>query len=120
MPRRGCAPVGRGRMRTGLQGKTALVTGASRGIGKAIATALAAEGANVVLSARKQEALDEVAKEISLACPDAGVLAKAAHVGDADQAAACVDAAVAEFGALDVLVNNAGTNPYYGPMADIE
>ncbi|TYB48100.1 SDR family oxidoreductase [Actinomadura chibensis] len=107
-------------MRTGLQGKTALVTGASRGIGKAIATALAAEGANVVLSSRKQEALDEAAKEIAQAYPDAGVLAKAAHVGDADQAAACVDAAVAEFGGLDVLVNNAGTNPYYGPMADIE
>lgn len=64
-------------MRTGLQGKTALVTGASRGIGKAIATAFAAEGANVVLSSRKQEALDEVAKEISTAHPEAGVLAKA-------------------------------------------
>ncbi|GAA4385915.1 SDR family oxidoreductase [Actinomadura verrucosospora] len=107
-------------MRTGLEGKTALVTGASRGIGKAIATALAAEGANVVLSSRKQEALDEVAKEIRAAHPGAGVLAKAAHVGDAEQAAACVDAAVAEFGGLDVLVNNAGTNPYFGPMADIE
>ncbi|WUI00755.1 SDR family oxidoreductase [Spirillospora sp. NBC_00431] len=107
-------------MRTGLQGKTALVTGASRGIGKAIATALAAEGANVVLSSRRQEALDEVAKEIGAAYPGAGVLAKAAHVGDADAAAACVDAAVAEFGGLDVLVNNAGTNPYFGPMADIE
>ena len=107
-------------MRTGLEGKTALVTGASRGIGKAIATALAAEGANVVLSSRKQEALDEVAKEIGAAHPGVGVLAKAAHVGDAEQAAACVDAAVAEFGGLDVLVNNAGTNPYFGPMADIE
>ncbi|WP_433464297.1 SDR family oxidoreductase [Spirillospora sp. CA-128828] len=107
-------------MRTGLQGRTALVTGASRGIGKAIATAFAAEGANVVLSSRKQEALDEVAKEIGAAYPDVGVLAKAAHVGDAEQAAACVDAAVAEFGGLDILVNNAGTNPYFGPMADIE
>ncbi|MES9535806.1 MULTISPECIES: SDR family oxidoreductase [unclassified Actinomadura] len=107
-------------MRTGLEGKTALVTGASRGIGKAIATALAAEGANVVLSSRKQEALDEVAKEIRAAHPGVGVLPKAAHVGDAEQAAACVDAAVAEFGALDILVNNAGTNPYFGPMADIE
>ncbi|MEU8121093.1 SDR family oxidoreductase [Spirillospora sp. NPDC049024] len=107
-------------MRTGLEGKTALVTGASRGIGKAIATAFAAEGANVVLSSRKQEALDEVAKEIRAAHPGVGVLPKAAHVGDAEQAAACVDAAVAEFGALDILVNNAGTNPYFGPMADID
>ncbi|TMQ93056.1 SDR family oxidoreductase [Actinomadura soli] len=107
-------------MRTGLQGRTALVTGASRGIGKAIAIALAAEGANVVLSSRRQEALDEAAKEIADAHPGAGVLAKAAHVGDADAAAACVAAAVAEFGGLDVLVNNAGTNPYFGPMADIE
>ena len=107
-------------MRTGLEGKTALVTGASRGIGKAIATALAAEGANVVLSSRKQEGLDEAAKDILAAHPDARVLAKAAHVGDAEQAAACVDAAIAEFGGLDVLVNNAGTNPYFGPMVDIE
>jgi NAD(P)-dependent dehydrogenase (short-subunit alcohol dehydrogenase family) len=107
-------------METGLKGKTALITGASRGIGKAIATALAAEGANVVLSSRKQDALDEAAKEIGAACPGAGVLAKAAHVGDADAAAACVDAAIAEFGGVDVLVNNAGTNPYFGPMVDLE
>lgn len=107
-------------MRTGLKGRTALITGASRGIGKAIAMAFAAEGANVVISSRRQEALDEVAKEIGAAHPGAGVLAKAAHVGDAEQAAACVDAAAAEFGRLDILVNNAGTNPYFGPMADIE
>ncbi|MBD2898742.1 SDR family oxidoreductase [Actinomadura nitritigenes] len=107
-------------MRTGLQGKTALITGASRGIGKAIAVALAAEGANVVISSRKQESLDAVAEEIRAASPGVGVLPKAAHVGHADEAAACVDAAVAEFGAVDVLVNNAGTNPYFGPMADIE
>ncbi|MDL4775936.1 SDR family oxidoreductase [Actinomadura xylanilytica] len=107
-------------MRTGLEGKTALITGASRGIGKAIALALAAEGANVVLSSRKQDALDAVAAEIRAAHPGVGVLAKAAHVGDADQAAACVDAAVAEFGTLDVLVNNAGTSPHFGPMTEIE
>jgi NAD(P)-dependent dehydrogenase (short-subunit alcohol dehydrogenase family) len=107
-------------MRTGLQGKTALVTGASRGIGKATALALAAEGANVVLSSRKQEALDEVAAEIRAAHPEAGVLAKAAHVGDPEAAKACVDAAVAEFGAVDVLVNNAGTSPHFGPLVDIE
>jgi NAD(P)-dependent dehydrogenase (short-subunit alcohol dehydrogenase family) len=107
-------------MRTGLQGKTALITGASRGIGKAIAMALAAEGANVVISSRKQEALDEVAQEIRAAHPEVGVLTKAAHVGHAEEAEACVEAAVGEFGGLDVLVNNAGTNPYFGPMVDID
>lgn len=107
-------------MSTGLAGRTALVTGASRGIGKAIAFALAAEGANVVLSSRKQDGLDQAAAELRAALPDARVLAKAAHVGDPDQAKACVDAAIAEFGSLDVLVNNAGTNPYFGPVVDID
>ena len=107
-------------MSTGLTGKTALITGASRGIGKASAFALAAQGANVVLSSRKQEALDEVAAELRAAHPDVGVLAKAAHVADADQAGACVDAAVDAFGAVDVLINNAGTNPYFGPMVDLD
>ncbi|HYS38713.1 MAG TPA: SDR family oxidoreductase [Pseudonocardiaceae bacterium] len=107
-------------MSTGLAGKTALVTGASRGIGKAIAFALAGEGANVVLSSRKQDSLDTVAAEIVAVHPKAKVLAKAAHVGEADQVAACVAATIAEFGSLDVLVNNAGTNPYYGPLVDID
>lgn len=106
-------------MRTGLQGKTALITGASRGIGEAIAFGLAAEGANVVLSSRKQEALDEVAARIREKHPEVGVLAKAAHVGNEEQAEACVAAAVAEFGRVDVLVNNAGTSPHFGPMVDI-
>jgi NAD(P)-dependent dehydrogenase (short-subunit alcohol dehydrogenase family) len=107
-------------MRTGLQGKTALITGASRGIGKAIAFALADEGANVILSSRKQEALDDVAAELRTIHPSAGVLAKAAHVGDEDQARACIDAAIAEFGSLDVLVNNAGTSAHFGPMTEID
>jgi NAD(P)-dependent dehydrogenase (short-subunit alcohol dehydrogenase family) len=107
-------------MQTGLAGRTALITGASRGIGRAIAFALAAEGAAVVLSSRKQEALDEVAGEIRAKYPDARVLARAAHVGDEEQASACVGAAVEEFGSLDVLVNNAGTNPYYGPLVDLD
>jgi NAD(P)-dependent dehydrogenase (short-subunit alcohol dehydrogenase family) len=107
-------------VQTGLQGKTALITGASRGIGKAIAFALAGEGCDVVLASRKQEALDEVAAEIRAAHPGVGVLAKAAHVGEEDQARACLDAAVAEFGGIDVLVNNAGTNPYFGPMVDLD
>jgi NAD(P)-dependent dehydrogenase (short-subunit alcohol dehydrogenase family) len=107
-------------MRTGLDGKTALVTGASRGIGRAIAEHLAAEGCNVVLSSRRQEALDEVAASIREAYPKVGVLARAAHVGEPEQAQACVAAAVEAFGAIDVLVNNAGTNPYFGPMVDLD
>jgi NAD(P)-dependent dehydrogenase (short-subunit alcohol dehydrogenase family) len=107
-------------MQTGLAGRTALVTGASRGIGKAIASALAAEGCNVVLASRRQEALDKVADELRAAYPEVGVLAVAAHVGEPDQAQACVAAAVETFGAVDVLVNNAGTNPYFGPMVDLD
>lgn len=107
-------------MHTGLAGKTALVTGASRGIGQAIATTLVGEGCNVVLSSRKQEALDKAAAEIRAAHPDARVLARAAHVADAEQAQAAIDAAVAEYGSVDVLVNNAGTNPYFGPLVEID
>jgi NAD(P)-dependent dehydrogenase (short-subunit alcohol dehydrogenase family) len=105
---------------TGLAGRTALITGASRGIGRATAMALASQGCNVVLSSRKQEALDEVAKEIRAAHPGAGVLPKAAHVGKEDAARACVEAAVAEFGGVDILVNNAATSPYFGPMVDLD
>ncbi|MCD0451282.1 SDR family oxidoreductase [Actinocorallia sp. API 0066] len=107
-------------MRTGLEGKTALITGASRGIGKATAFALAAEGANVVLSSRKQDALDEVAAELKAAHPGVGVLAKAAHVADEAAATAAVEAALTAFGGLDVLVNNAGTSPHFGPMVEID
>jgi NAD(P)-dependent dehydrogenase (short-subunit alcohol dehydrogenase family) len=95
--------------------RTVIVTGASRGIGKATAIAFAAQGANVVLTSRKQEALDEVAAEIG-----SRSLAFAAHAASPEQAAACVDAAMAKFGSVDVLVNNAGTNPYYGPLVDID
>jgi NAD(P)-dependent dehydrogenase (short-subunit alcohol dehydrogenase family) len=105
---------------TGLAGKVALVTGASRGIGRASAFALAEQGAKVVLSSRRQDALDAVADEIRAKHPDAAVLAKAAHVAEPDQAKACVAAAIEEFGALDVLVNNAGTNPYFGPLVDLD
>jgi NAD(P)-dependent dehydrogenase (short-subunit alcohol dehydrogenase family) len=106
-------------MQTGLAGRTAVITGASRGIGKAIAFGFAAEGVNVVLSSRRQESLDEVAAELSAKFPDVGVLAKAAHAGEPDQAAACIDASVQRFGPVDILVNNAGTNPHFGPLVDI-
>jgi NAD(P)-dependent dehydrogenase (short-subunit alcohol dehydrogenase family) len=100
--------------------RTVVVTGASRGIGAATAAAFAAQGCNVVLTSRRQEALDEVAAQLSAKFPEAGFLAHAAHAGEPDQVAACVEAAVRRFGRVDVLVNNAGTNPYYGPMVDLD
>ncbi len=100
--------------------RTVVVTGASRGIGKATALAFAAQGCNVVLTSRKQDALDGVAAEITAGHPDVGVLAVAAHAAEADQAQAVVDATIERFGQIDVLVNNAGTNPYFGPVIDID
>jgi NAD(P)-dependent dehydrogenase (short-subunit alcohol dehydrogenase family) len=100
--------------------RTVVVTGASRGIGAATAAAFAAEGCNVVLTSRRQEALDDVAARLSAGYPDVGVLAHAAHAGEPAQAAACVEAAVRRFGRVDVLVNNAGTNPYFGPLVDLD
>jgi NAD(P)-dependent dehydrogenase (short-subunit alcohol dehydrogenase family) len=100
--------------------RTAIVTGASRGIGRATAERFAAEGCNVVLTSRRQEALDEVAGSLLSTYPKIEVLAHAAHAAEPDQAAACVDAAMARFGRIDVLINNAGTNPYFGPMVDLD
>lgn len=98
-----------------LDGKVALVTGASRGIGRAIAAEMAAGGARVMISSRKQEALDEAA-----AAMDGDVETFVANAGEPDQAAACVVACVERFGGLDILVNNAATNPYGGPIMDID
>ena len=94
-----------------LDGKVALVTGASKGIGRAIAANLAASGAAVMLSSRKQDALEEAADEIRQHTPGADVDVFAANAGEIDQAEACVAATVERFGAIDVLVNNAATNP---------
>jgi NAD(P)-dependent dehydrogenase (short-subunit alcohol dehydrogenase family) len=100
--------------------RTVIVTGASRGIGKATAVAFAAEGCNVVLTSRKIDALDAVAAEISAQFPGVGVLTHAAHAAEPEQAQAVVDATMERFGAVDVLVNNAGTNPYFGPLIEID
>jgi NAD(P)-dependent dehydrogenase (short-subunit alcohol dehydrogenase family) len=106
------------RMEIRLDGKVALVTGASRGIGRSIAALFAQSGAKVMLSSRKPEALEEAAAQMT----DAGgeVAWHAANAGDIDQAAECVSATMERFGSLDILVNNAATNPYLGPMIDIE
>ncbi|MCU1354321.1 MAG: short-chain dehydrogenase/reductase [Acidimicrobiales bacterium] len=98
-----------------LDGKVALVTGASRGIGQAIAERLAAAGAKVMLSSRKEDALQVVADGI-----DGETAVFAANAGDPDAAAACVAATVEQLGAVDILVNNAATNPYFGPAIDID
>jgi NAD(P)-dependent dehydrogenase (short-subunit alcohol dehydrogenase family) len=98
---------------TDLQGRTAIITGASRGIGLAAAQALASAGANVVLTSRKQDAADEAAAQIAGAA-----IGVAAHAVDEDQARRCIDVALERFGSVDILVNNAGTNPAYGPMVE--
>ena len=102
-------------MHVSLAGKVALVTGASRGIGKAIAKEFAASGASVMLSSRKREGLEAAAAEM-----DGDVAVFPAHVGRPEDAQACVDATIERFGGLDVLVNNAGANPYYGATMEVD
>lgn len=92
-----------------LDGKVALVTGASKGIGKAIAATYAASGAKVMLCSRKHDQLQAAAADI-----DGDVEIFAANVGDLQAGRACVSATIERFGGLDILVNNAATNPYYG------
>jgi NAD(P)-dependent dehydrogenase (short-subunit alcohol dehydrogenase family) len=103
-----------------LEGKRALVTGASKGIGLGIATAFAREGAAVMISSRKQDALDAAAATIEDTAPGARVRTFAANAGEEDQAAACVSAAMDEFGRVDILVNNAATNPVMGRTVDAD
>ena len=98
-----------------LDGRTALVTGASRGIGRSIAAELAAAGAQVMLSSRKADALEEAAATMTGA-----VATHAANAGEPEQAEACVQATVDRFGAVDILVNNAAANPYFGRSIDID
>lgn len=96
-----------------LTGRTAIVTGASRGIGLAIAQRLAGAGANVVVTSRKQNSAEAAAAEVG-----SGAVGVAAHAVEEDQARGCVELAVEKFGGLDILVNNAGTNPAFGPLID--
>jgi NAD(P)-dependent dehydrogenase (short-subunit alcohol dehydrogenase family) len=100
-----------------LTGKVALITGSSRGIGKAIAVQLALHGARVVISSRKQESCETVAQEIRAAGGTA--MARACHVGHREELQALVDAALAQWGRIDVLVCNAATNPHFGPLSRI-
>ena len=101
-----------------LDGKVALITGASRGIGRAIALRLAQAGAKVVVSSRKIENVQPVADEVEAAGGKA--LAVQAHVGRTDEVAALVARTVETFGRVDVAVNNAATNPHFGPLLTAE
>jgi len=101
-----------------LTGKVAVVTGASRGIGRAIAHAYAARGAKVALASRKQEGVDAVAAEIAAAGGEA--LAQACHTGHPEQVEALVARVEETWGGVDVLVNNAATNPHYGPVLEAD
>ena len=101
-----------------LEGKVALVTGGSRGIGRASALAFADAGATVVVASRKLPDLEGVVKEIEAK----GVkgLAVASHVAKIEDSQSLVEQVKAEFGRIDILFNNAGTNPYYGPLLNAE
>jgi NAD(P)-dependent dehydrogenase (short-subunit alcohol dehydrogenase family) len=103
-----------------LEGKVALVTGASKGIGKAIAATLASSGADVMLVSRKQDQLEAAAAEITESGASGQTAVMAANVGDSDSATRCVAATIERFGGLDILVNNAATNPYYGPTLGVD
>lgn len=101
-----------------LTGKVALVTGASRGIGESIARLLAAHGAHVIVSSRKIEACQEVADSIVANGDKASAFA--CHVGEMDQIEAIFTHIKEEFGQIDILVNNAAANPYYGHILDTD
>src|SRR5215203_5785119 len=101
-----------------LTGKVAIVTGSTKGLGRAMAQGLAEAGARVVVSSRKQDLCDEAAKEIA-ASTGRETMGLACHVGDWEAIPGFVDEVVERFGKVDVLVNNAGINPSWVGMADM-
>jgi NAD(P)-dependent dehydrogenase (short-subunit alcohol dehydrogenase family) len=104
-----------------LTGKTALITGGSRGIGLGMAARFVEAGANVMITSRKADDLAEAAAGLVAggAAPEQ-VAWVAAHVGKPEQATTCMEKTLGRFGSIDILVNNAGTNPYFGPMLGID
>ena len=101
-----------------LNGKVAILSGSSKGIGLAIARGLAENGAKIVLSSRSQEAVDAAAEELKAEGYE--VFAQACHVGDAEQRRELVEKTVAHYGAVHVLVNNAAINPVHAPIHETE
>src|SRR3954454_24775556 len=103
-----------------LAGKTAVITGSTRGIGKAIAERMAEAGANVVISSRKPEACAAVAAAIGATHGAGRAVAIPANISSKDELEHLVDETMRQLGQIDVLVCNAASNPYFGPMAGIE
>ncbi len=103
-----------------LEGRAAIVTGASRGIGKAVAAELLARGADVLITARKPEPLEAAASELSALGHGGKVVAFAGNAADAEARSGAVDRAVSEFGSLDILVNNTGINPVFGSLMEAD
>src|SRR5687768_16409070 len=102
-----------------LSGKSAIITGSSRGIGKAIAERLAEHGARVVISSRKAGPCQEVADAINARHGEGRAIAIPANIGSKEDLRRLADETEAAFGQVDILVCNAATNPYAGPMAGI-
>lgn len=101
-----------------LEGKVAIITGSSKGIGKAIAKGLAEKGAQVVVSSRNQETCNEVVNEFEKEGLKA--IGIACHIGKEDQRKVLVDQTIQQFGRIDILVNNAAINPVFGPIEDVD
>ncbi|WP_136416981.1 SDR family oxidoreductase [Herbaspirillum sp. ST 5-3] len=103
-----------------LNGKVAVITGSSRGIGRAIAERMAEQGAKVVISSRKLGPCEEVVNAINARYGEGRAIAVPANISSKDELKHLVDEAMQAFGKIDILVCNAASNPYYGPMAGIE
>ncbi len=102
-----------------LSGQVAVVTGASKGMGKAMAMALAEHGSKVVVSSRKLDQCEITAAEINEACGEERAIAIACNIGYKEQLQGLVDETHARLGTIDTLIANAGVNPFYGSMTDI-
>src|SRR6266850_8619411 len=102
-----------------MSGKVAVITGSTRGIGRAIAERMAEHGAKVVISSRKQDVCDQVTKEVNEKFGKGTAVAIAANISSKENLQNLVDESNRAFGKIDVLVCNAASNPYYGPLGGI-